>query len=81
YANDPLFSKVLNNPEHHKPFSVENGLIYTVNQGKEKVLCIPNSKTVKGQSLRGIIAEQAHEVLGHFRGQRTSDYIRRWYWW
>jgi hypothetical protein len=81
YANDPLFAKVLKNPEHHKPFSVENGLVYTENRGKEKVLCIPNGKTVKGQSLRGIIAEQAHEVLGHFGGQRTSDYIRRWYWW
>jgi hypothetical protein len=27
------------------------------------------------------IVEQAHQVVGHFGSQRTSDYIRRWYWW
>jgi hypothetical protein len=81
YTDDPLFCKVLSNPEHHKPFSVENGLIYTKNRGGEIVLCIPSGRAANGKSLRGIIAEQAHEVIGHFGGQRTADYVRRWYWW
>lgn len=64
-----------------KPFSIEKGLIFTTNRGGERVLCIPHGTSQNGKSLYGIIAEQAHEVLGHFGGQRTSDYVRRWYWW
>jgi Integrase zinc binding domain len=44
-------------------------------------LCIPKGKTLGGKSLRGLILEQAHKVIGHFGEQRTSDYVRRWYWW
>jgi hypothetical protein len=33
------------------------------------------------QSLHGVIIDQAHTIVGHFGPQRTTDYIRRWYWW
>src|SRR5690606_193186 len=46
----------------------------------ERVLCVPHG-SFNNKSLRGSILEQAHEILGHFGPQRTSDYVRRWYWW
>src|ERR1700742_4414583 len=79
YASDPLFAKVLSKPQ--KPFSIENGLIFSTNKGEEQVLCIPQGKSSNGKSLYRIITEQAHKVLGHFGGQQTSDYVRHWYWW
>ena len=81
YSTDPLFSKVLTHPEKHPAFYMKDGLIHSKNRGGESVLCIPKGKGPNGKSLYGIITEQAHEVIGHFGGQRTSDYIRRWYWW
>ena len=81
YASDPLFSKVIKHPEKHPAFSFENELLYSKNRGGESVLCIPRGKSSSGKSLYGTIAEQAHKVLGHFGGQCTSDYVRRWYWW
>ena len=50
-------------------------------RGGELVLCIPKGKGPNGKSLYSIITKQAHEVIGHFGGQRTSDYVRQWYWW
>jgi len=32
-------------------------------------------------TLRTRILDQAHQVVGHYGPQRTSDYIRQWYWW
>src|SRR5579875_2014411 len=81
YKSDPLFSKVLTQPEKHKTFSIENSLIFSKNHGGDTVLCIPHGKIPSGKSLYGIIAKQAHETLGHFGGQQTLDYVQRWYWW
>ncbi|KAJ3973400.1 hypothetical protein EV361DRAFT_796272, partial [Lentinula raphanica] len=82
YSEDPLFMKVLLNPQDHSAFQVEEGMIYTKNRNGETVMCIPKGcSSENGKSLRGIVIEQAHEILGHFGGQRTSDYVRCWYWW
>lgn len=80
YADDTLFSKVLQHPEHHAAFSVRDGLIWSKNVGGEDVLCVPSSKSM-AQSILGTIIEQAHSIVGHFGPQRTAEYIRRWYWW
>ena len=81
YATDPLFTKVISHPKKHPAFSFENALIFSKNRGRETILCIPRGKSLNGNSLYGIIAEQAHKVLGHFRGQQTLDYVQCWYWW
>ena len=41
YTQDPLFSKVLLNPDDHPAFTVKDNIIYTKNRGGEKVICIP----------------------------------------
>ena len=80
YPKDPLFSKVMKAPKDHPTFRVHDGLIWTRNSNKEWVVCLPKGRT-DNESIRGMVIDQAHTVLGHFGPQRTADYIRRWYWW
>jgi hypothetical protein len=80
YPEDPLFSKILERPKDHPAFRQHNGLIWTRNVNKEWVVCLPRGR-VDRQMIRGLVIDQAHTVLGHFRAQRTADYIHRWYWW
>jgi len=80
YAKDVLFSKIVKEAERYSAFKYRDGLLYTNNRGGHEVLCIPRVVT-KDYSLTAIVIEQAHTILGHFGAQKTSDYIRRWYWW
>ena len=75
YATDPLFAKVISHPKKPLAFSFKNALIFSKNRGRETILCIPRGKSLNGKSLYGIIAKQAREVLGHFGGQQTLDYV------
>ncbi|KAI0039519.1 hypothetical protein FA95DRAFT_1504070, partial [Auriscalpium vulgare] len=80
YALDPLFVKVINDLGAHPAFSAENGLIYTTNKAGTRVLCIPGVVTKKRRLTERVI-DQAHAVLGHLGTQKTSEYIRRYFWW
>ena len=80
YLTDPLFSKVLNHIEHHKNFELINDNIYTRNQVGASVLCIPAVIHQK-QWMTEVIIDLAHMVLGHFGPQKTTEYIRQYYWW
>jgi hypothetical protein len=80
YKQDSLFSKVLKNTEHHKNFEIVDNLIYTHNLTRDCVLCIPAIVHDKRQ-LTEIILTQSHQMLGHLGPQKTSEYIRRYYWW
>ena len=77
YPNDPMFKLVIDHPEQHvKSFAIRNGIIRTINTKGSQVVCIPRNRELITQ-----ILAQAHEVVGHFGGQRTCEYVRRWYWW
>jgi hypothetical protein len=80
YEEDAFFRRIMKKNEENPLFRIHNGLVWTQNRGGEKVLCIPSSKLLN-TTLRARIVEQAHQVVGHFSSQRTSDYVRRWYWW
>jgi hypothetical protein len=80
YKEDKFFKKVLENVEGNPLFRIHNGMMWTRNRGGEEVMCIPSAKSLD-TTARARIIEQAHWVVGHFRMQRMSDYIRRWYWW
>lgn len=80
YRDDALFKIVLNAPREHSQFEVLDGLIWTRNCGGERVLCIPRANH-GDKSLQGVVLDQAHRALGHYGFQRTSEYVRRWYWW
>lgn len=80
YREDSLFSKVLGSPNDYPHFVIKDKLIWTKNVQDDEVLCIPSTNFGE-QSLAGVIIDQAHRAVGHFGAQRTSEYIRRWYWW
>jgi len=80
YEHDSLFVKVLKQPDQHAAFMIRDQLIWSRNRGGEQVLCVPSTK-MGHQSLHGVIIDQVHTIVGHFRPQRTADYIQRWYWW
>ncbi|KAF9023879.1 hypothetical protein BDZ89DRAFT_955257, partial [Hymenopellis radicata] len=77
---DSLLGKILDNPDDHRLFHVEDGLVWYKRNSKENALCLPTGGYGE-QSIRGLVIEQAHRTLGHYGAQRTSEYVRRWYWW
>src|SRR5215510_2263293 len=80
YPKDKLFSKILGFPEAHPSFRKHDRLVWTHNTNKEWVVGLPKG-WVDQSSIHGLVIDQAHTALGHFGAQRTSDYIRCWYWW
>jgi hypothetical protein len=80
YKSDPLFSKILEEPSHHKAFILEDQALYTRNRAGEQVLCIPKGM-MGARALREIVIDTAHEMLGHFGAHKVTDYIRKFYWW
>jgi Integrase zinc binding domain/RNase H-like domain found in reverse transcriptase len=80
YKKDQLFKKVIKAPTHFKNFEIINKLLYTRNLAENHVLCIP-AIVRDDRCLTELILSQAHQVLGHLGPQKTSEYIRRYYWW
>jgi Integrase zinc binding domain len=81
YRQDAVLSKVLKAPKEHVRFGVRDGLIWTKNLYRCDVICIPRSVFLKGRRVIEIIIDHAHQVVGHFGQLKTSNYIRRAYWW
>ena len=80
YPNDPFFQKVSEKIGMHISFSRKDGIMWTQNRRGEDVACIPSANSVD-TTLKTRILEQAHQVVGHYGAEHTTDYIRRWYWW
>jgi hypothetical protein len=76
YADDKLFSLIKEKPQDYRGFSINEGLIYTSNPRGDQVVCIPHDRELITQ-----LIDQAHNTLGHFGNQCTTEYLRRWYWW
>jgi len=43
YKDNPVLAKVAEKPKHHPTFSMDSGLIHTMNSGGERVLCVPQT--------------------------------------
>ena len=80
YTADPTFRRILEAPSQYPTFAVRDGLIHTKNRQNVEVLCIPRV-LLKRRSLTELVIDQAHTMLGHFGPQKTSEYVRRWFWW
>ena len=76
YEDDKLLSLVVAKPMDYPTFTVRDDLIWKRNLRGDEVLCVPRDRELLLE-----ILTQAHESVGHFGGQRTDEYIRRWYWW
>jgi len=73
YTMDPFFRKVIEKMGMHPSFKTKNKIIYTKNRGGEDVVCVPSAMSAE-TTLKTL--DQAHQVVGHYSPQRTSDYIR-----
>jgi hypothetical protein len=76
YSEDKLFTLILEKPQDYAGFSVREGMIWTNNIRGDEVVCVPRNRETITQ-----LVDQAHGTLGHFGNQRTTEYLRRWYWW
>ena len=45
------------------------------------VICVSPKAIHKGKRLIEIIIDHAHNIIGHFGQFKTSQYIRRYFWW
>jgi len=81
YDEDRLFKLIRSQPNSNTGFKVDDeGLVWHTNRHGEDTLGVPDGE-LDGRKLREIVIDQAHRALGHFGTQRTTEYIRRWYWW
>ena len=81
YWQDKIYSKILENPKAHTKFGVKEGLIFTKNNLSRDVICVSPKAIHKGKQLIEIIIDHAHNIIGHFGQFKTSQYIRRYFWW
>lgn len=80
YQEDTFFKLILDDPEANRAFHVRDGMVWMMNNSGVDVVCILRG-TYMEHSLHEVILDQAHEVLGHYGYQCTSEYVCRWYWW
>jgi RNase H-like domain found in reverse transcriptase/Reverse transcriptase (RNA-dependent DNA polymerase)/Integrase zinc binding domain len=80
YKDDSLFKKVKENPKDYPKLQIEEGIIYATSRAGRKVICIPDTLSKK-RRVREIVIDHAHRILGHRGTEKTTEYIRRWYWW
>ena len=81
YHKDTIFAKIIAQPYAYPRFGIQEGLIWTKNQLKHDVICIPRDTFQRGRRLIEIIIHHAHQTIGHHSQWKTSNYIRRSYWW
>ena len=81
YQQDKIYSKILGNPKAHAKFGVKEELIFTKNNLSRDVICVSPKAIHKGKQLIKIIINHAHNIIGHFGQFKTSQYIRRYFWW
>jgi hypothetical protein len=75
-----MFCKILEHPEHHKNFEVDNNLIYYLPNSKIRVLCILHSK-FWGKRVTKLVLDQAHRIVGHMGPSITKNYAQQNFWW
>jgi hypothetical protein len=76
YTDDKLLSLIKEKPQDYKGFSTNEGLVYMSNSHGDQVVCIPHDHELITQ-----LIDQAHNTLGHFGDQCTTEYLQQWYWW
>jgi hypothetical protein len=68
--DDALYKKVKASPSEHPMFQIKDQMLWSRNRAGEDVLCLPRG-LYQNKSIRGVILEQAHEIVGHFGPQKT----------
>ncbi|KAI0038485.1 hypothetical protein FA95DRAFT_1505616, partial [Auriscalpium vulgare] len=80
YHSDPFFAKIVKSPGEFASFTNKDDKWYSQSRVGNTVLCVPNA-LLRKRKVREIITDTAHRTLGHLGAHKTSEYIRRWFWW
>jgi hypothetical protein len=75
YHKDAIFSKIMVHPDAHKKFGIGDGLIWTKNQLRRDVVCVPRNEFHGGRRIIEIILNHTHQTVGHYSQLKTSNYI------
>ena len=75
YCKDTTCAKTIMQPEAYPRFGIREGLIWTKNQLKRDVICIPQDTFQRGRRLIEIIIEHVHQTIGHYGQWKTLNYI------
>jgi hypothetical protein len=75
YHKDIMFSKIMVHLDAHKKFGIWDGLIWTKNQLRRDVVCMPRNVFHGGRRMIEIIIDHAHQTVGHYSQLKTSNYI------
>jgi Integrase zinc binding domain/RNase H-like domain found in reverse transcriptase len=81
YRKDAMFSKIMVHPDAHKKFGIWDGLIWTQNHLQRDVISVSRNVFHGGRRMIEIIIDHVHQTVGHHSQLKTSNYIRRDYWW
>ena len=81
YHKDMICAKTIAQPDAYPMFGIREGLIWTKNQLKRDVICIPWDTFQRERRLIKIIINHAHQTIGHYGQWKTLNYIRWSYWW
>ena len=65
YCKDTICAKIIVQPEAYPRFSIQEGLIWTKNQLKRDVICIPRDAFQRERRLIEIIIDHAHQTLNY----------------
>src|SRR6266481_9966759 len=60
YHEDPMFSKILAQPEAHPSFGIKQNLIWTKNQMNRDVVCLPWKAFLRWRRLVKVILDHTH---------------------
>ena len=75
YCKDMICAKTIAQPDAYPRFSIQAGLIWTKNQLKHDVICIPWDTFQRGRRLIEIVINHAHQTIGHYGQWKTLNYI------
>jgi hypothetical protein len=72
YHKEAMFSKIMAHLDAHKKFGIRDGLIWTKNQLRRDVVCVPRNIFHGGRRMIEIILDHAHQTVGAL--QPTEDF-------
>ena len=75
YCKDTICMKIITQLDAHSRFGIWEGLIWTKNQLKHDVICIPWDAFQRGRRLIEIIINHAYQIIGHYGQWKTSNYV------
>ena len=72
--------KILAQPDAHSNFGIWGGLIWTKNQLRHDIVCIPRDLFKRGRRLIEITIYHAYQIIGHCGQWKMANYIQCLYW-